>query len=175
MPPLIAGGRDILDRAIEAYYDEIRSTVRRRGYTSTAAAEILHDLYIKLAERPERLSSVVSVRAFLTRAALNLGIDRRRREQLERKLFAGTEHEQLAVADMVPSIERVLEAEARLRQLRQAIDALPAKRRVVFLMHRIAGMTPDAIARRLGISRNMVDRHLRKALLHCLQSLSPDD
>ncbi|WP_183044250.1 hypothetical protein [Pseudorhodoplanes sinuspersici] len=43
---------DLLNRAIEAHYTEIKSAVRQRGHSKSAAADIVHDLYIKLAESP---------------------------------------------------------------------------------------------------------------------------
>jgi RNA polymerase sigma-70 factor (ECF subfamily) len=36
-------------------------------------------------------------------------------------------------------------------------------------------MDPDEIAGKLHISKNMVDRHLRRALIHCLERLSELD
>ncbi|MNY73430.1 RNA polymerase sigma factor [compost metagenome] len=45
------------------------------------------------------------------------------------------------------------------------------QRRRVFLANRIGNLSSDEIALRTGISRNMVDRHLRKAYLHCLDRL----
>ncbi|WP_227591658.1 sigma-70 region 4 domain-containing protein [Klebsiella aerogenes] len=41
----------------------------------------------------------------------------------------------------------------------------------MFILHRLHRMPPDEIAARLRISRNMVDRHLRRALAHCLDRL----
>lgn len=162
---------DLLNRAIEAHYAEIKSAVRRRGHSTSAAAEIVHDLYLKLAERPEVLTGRTSLRAFLCRAAINLGIDRLRRNRFETALFSGTEAEALAVRADIVAPDYGLEVEARLAVLKQAIGELPARQRVVFILHRLHRLEPDAIARRLSISRNMVDRHLRRGLAHCLDRL----
>jgi RNA polymerase sigma-70 factor (ECF subfamily) len=64
-----------------------------------------------------------------------------------------------------------LEIEARVAILRAAIAELPERRRVVFILHRLHHLSPDQIAVRLRISRNMVDRHLRRAFAHCLDRL----
>lgn len=64
-----------------------------------------------------------------------------------------------------------LDVEARLAILKQAIADLPEKRRTAFVLHRLHHLTPDQIASKLKISRNMVDRHLRRALSHCLDRL----
>ena len=89
---------DLLNCAIRAHYDDITAAVRARGHSRTDAVDIVHDLYVKLAENPDALKGKRSLRAFLARAAINLGIDRRRRSGLEQRLFSGGEAEALAVA-----------------------------------------------------------------------------
>jgi RNA polymerase sigma factor (sigma-70 family) len=164
-------GNALLNRAIEAHYEEIVAAVGRRGHSRGAARDIVHDLYVKLAARPQILQEKRSIGAFLCRAAINLGIDRFRRERFEARLFSGSEQEaQSAVAEGAAP-DRALAIEARIAILRDAIGALPVRRRAVFILHRFHGLTPDEIARKLGISRNMVDRHLRRALASCLDRL----
>ncbi|TCQ04281.1 RNA polymerase sigma-70 factor (ECF subfamily) [Rhizobium sp. PP-F2F-G36] len=162
---------DLLNRAMEAHYAEITNAVRRRGHSGSSARDVVHDLYVKLAARPDVLKNKSSIKAFLCRAAINLGIDRQRRETKEARLFSGTEREALSVASAGPAPDHALEIEARLAILRQAIADLPERRRVVFILHRLHQLTPDQIGAKLNISRNMVDRHLRRAFAHCLDCL----
>ncbi len=164
-------GNDLLNRAIEAHYEEIVAAIGRRGHSRGAARDIVHDLYLKLAARPEALSGKRSLHGFLCRAAINLGIDRFRRERFEARLFSGTEFEAHNVASETAAPDRGLVVEARIAMLRDAIRELPARRRAVFILHRFYGHTPDEIAFKLKITRNMVDRHLRRALAHCLDRL----
>ncbi len=162
---------DLLNRAIVAHYADIKAVVRRSGHSKSAAADIVHDLYVKLAERPETLKDKRSLGAFLCRAAINLGIDRLRRTRFEERLFSGTEAEASVVAAEIAAPDYRLEVEARLAILRCAIRDLPPRRQAVFILHRLHGLEPDAIAKKLKISRNMVDQHLRRALAHCLDCL----
>jgi DNA-directed RNA polymerase specialized sigma24 family protein len=74
----------LLNRAIEAHHADINAAVRRRGATS----DIVHHLYIKLAEQPDIPKGRCSLRAFLCRAAINLGIDRMWRASFEKRLFS---------------------------------------------------------------------------------------
>lgn len=162
---------DLLNRAIEAHYNEIVAAVGRGGHSRGVSREIVHDLYLKLAMQPDVLREKRSIKAFLCRAAINLGIDRFRRDQFETVLFSGTEQEAQAVVSDGFAPDRGLEIEARLSVLRSAISELPVRRRAVFILHRLHHLSPDEIVERLGISRNMVDRHLRRALAHCLDRL----
>lgn len=164
-------GNDLLNRAIEAHYSDITSAVRRRGHPRAMAHDVVHDLYLKLATKPDVLRNKRSVKAFLCRAAVNLGIDRMRRETMEQRLFSGSEREALSVASAGPAPDRALDIEARVAMLRDAVAELPERRRVVFILHRLHHLTPDQISVKLNISRNMVDRHLRRAFAHCLDRL----
>lgn len=172
--PLVWDGidsNDLLNQAMETHYADITSAVRRRGYPRSTARDVVHDLYVKLAAKPDVLLNQRSIKAFLCRAAINLGIDRQRRETREARLFSGSEREALSVASGGLAPDRSLEVEARLAILREAIAELPERRRVVFILHRLHHLTPDQICVKLNISRNMVDRHLRRAFAHCLDRL----
>lgn len=162
---------DLLNWAMEAHYADMTSAVRRRGHPPSTARDVVHDLYLKLAAKPEVLQKKRSIKSFLCRAAINLGIDRQRRETREARLFSGSEREALSVANSGPAPDQSLEIKARLAALREAIAELPERRRVVFILHRLHHLTPDQISVRLNISRNMVDRHLRRAVAHCLDRL----
>lgn len=162
---------DLLNRAMEAYYADMTRAVRRKGHPLSTARDVVHDLYIKLAAKPDVLRQKRSIKAFLCRSAINLGIDRLRRENREAWLFSGTEKEALTVACVGPAPDRALEIEARIAVLREAIAELPERRRVAFILHRLNHLSPDEISTKLRISRNMVDRHLRRAFAHCLDRL----
>jgi len=164
-------GNELLNRAIEAYYSDVVKAVGRRDSSHGSALDIVHDLYIKLSSQPEVLRDKRSIKAFLCRAAVNLGIDRYRRDQFEARLFASLEQETEEIVASSDTPDNRLEIEARIRVLREAIGDLPVRRRTVFVLHRLHHLTPDEIASKLNISRNMVDRHLRRALAHCLDYL----
>lgn len=165
-------GNDLLNRAIEAYYEDIAAAAGRAGHSRSTALDIVHDLYVKLSAQPDALSNKRSVKDYLCRAAINLGIDRFRSQRFEARLFSGTQSEALAVPAEAAAPDRALEIEARVTVLREAIAELPARQRAVFILNRFHQLPRDEIARKLKISRNMVDRHLRRAYTHCLDRLN---
>ncbi|GLK56575.1 RNA polymerase sigma-70 factor (ECF subfamily) [Methylopila capsulata] len=168
-------GRDLLNRAIEAHYEEMIAAARRGGRTRSAALDVVHDVYLKLAARPELLADKRSLGAFLRRAAANLGVDRLRRERFESRLFSGADDEAAGVAAASPALEHALDAERRVALLQRAIAELPPRRRAVFVLHRLHGLSTSEIADRLNLTRNMVDRHLRRSFTHCLDRLAEFD
>lgn len=67
--------------------------------------------------------------------------------------------------------DAALERRERLRLLAHAIAELPPRRREVFLLHKIDGLSHSQVAERLGISRSKVEKHVMKALAHCRDRL----
>ena len=72
-----------------------------------------------------------------------------------------------SLSTSAPSPESIVEARERLALLQAAIAELPPKCRRVFLLHKFASLSHNEIATRLGISRNMVEKHIIKAMTHC--------
>ena len=60
--------------------------------------------------------------------------------------------------------ERSLMGAQRLQRVMASIDAMPPKRREVFLMHRIEELTYAQIARRLNVSVKAVEKHVHLAM-----------
>jgi RNA polymerase sigma-70 factor (ECF subfamily) len=170
-PMTPTGQTTLLDMAIVAHYEELCGSVRRRGHTPAIAREIVHDLYVRLRDRHVTIGGKRSLKAFLIRSCVNLGIDRLRRERFETRLFSGDESEALQVSAPLDSADQGLDLHHRLTVLKLAIMEMSLQRRRVFIASRVGKLSADEIAGRLNISRNMVDRHLRKAYLHCLARL----
>lgn len=112
----------------------------------------------------------VTLDAYVFQVAANVARDRlaqaRRRDIV---VFDTEATEQLACCE--PGAEAAAVASERLRLLANAVDELPPRCREVFLMSRLDGLSNGEIGTRLGISRNMVEKHVMRALLHCRRRL----
>ena len=133
--------------------------------------EIVHDVGERRAGKPQLPGNTSLIRALVVRAGATLGIDRRRREEVGRRLFSGSMEEALAAPQPVNDADSLADREHRLKVLRRAVMSMSLQRRQVFLASSIGNLNSVDIAARSGISKNMVDRHLRKAYLHCLECL----
>jgi len=67
--------------------------------------------------------------------------------------------------------EQIAVARQRLDKLVEAVNTLPPRCRAVFILRKFENLSQAEIAERLGISRNMVEKHLR----HALQTLQKID
>ena len=161
--------RSLLLTPLAAHYEELTRYLARLLGSAGSASEAVHDTYLRL----QRLATVPDLdnpRAYLFRVASNIALDQlRARRADERRLVPdGLTAEQPSA--VLPA-DIVMEQADRLRLLAQAIDELPPRCRETFLLHKIEGLSHVEVARRLGISRSMVEKHVMKALAHCRDRL----
>lgn len=133
----------------------------------TDAADATQETYLRMVAALTR-TTVEHPSALLFHIAHNVALRTRNRHRLERGLFA--DHSEVDLADVVDGFalpERQLIARQELKRLAAAVDELPPRCREVFLLSRFDGLANGEIAVRLSISRNMVEKHIIKALLHC--------
>lgn len=137
-----------------------------------AAEDVAQNLWIKI-QRVEDHPPVINKRAYLFRLISHLSIDHLRSVQRHDKLFQSGEafHDR---PDDQPDAERQLLDKEKLAQLHEAVEKLPPRCRQVFQLIKIEERTIGETATQLGISQDMVRKHIRHALLLCHQYLHDD-
>lgn len=150
---------------LQAYRDHewelLRFLARRLGSPATAA-DIAHDLYVKLLGEPE-LPQIRDSKAYLFGMAANLATDHLRVERRRGEILAEIDGVVWRRRDeMTP--ERHALARAELAFLATEIAGLPQRCREIFRLHRYEGLTQPQIADRLGIGITTVYKDLKLAL-----------
>ena len=153
----------------QEYYQELLRFLSSKLGCREQAADVVQDTFLRV-RGVKDLEAVDQPRAFLYKIALNLTVDLFRRQQIRSE-----ETIKLVEMDRVPSgmprQDCEVQAKERVRLLYAAIDGLPPKCRQVFLLHKFKGLSHAEIARRLGISKNMVEKHVMKAMDRCRQQV----
>jgi RNA polymerase sigma factor (sigma-70 family) len=133
------------------------------------AADLLQETFARFIARIEA-EPVAEPPPFLQKIAMNLARDHARAKAAEAKLF-----ELGAVGADAPSPElsplAQMERMEKWRLVHAAILALPPRCREVFVLYMNDGLDLGAIAARLGMSRNMAQKHMRMALARCWAAL----
>ncbi|WP_162906510.1 RNA polymerase sigma factor [Algihabitans albus] len=165
------------EQRVEQLYLEhhvaLQQFLRRLLRCEEAAAEVMQDAYLRLLRfAPSR--DMADSRAYLFQVAANAAYDRLSREGRYGGTAMNSAPEE-TIRCPHPNAEAAAMSRERLRILAEAVDDLPARCREVFLMSRLEGLSNGAIAVRLGISRNMVEKHIIKAMLRCRQRLKAAD
>ena len=122
--------------------------------------DLLQELFIKLAKRPELLDGVRDERAFLLRLAHNLAIDLIRRRGTREKNYEQLAREPLAVFAPTDAPDEGAFREA----LAAALGELPAEQREVVHLKLWEGLTFEQIAELLGIPLNTAASRYRYGL-----------
>jgi RNA polymerase sigma-70 factor, ECF subfamily len=131
--------------------------------------DLLQEVFVKLARRPELLEGVRDQRAFLLRLAHNLAIDLIRRRGTRDK-----HHEQLA-AETVPVFAAAAgpDESAFREALGAALGELPAEQLAVVHLKLWEGLTFEQIAGLLGIPLNTAASRYRYGIDKLRERLRP--
>lgn len=143
-------------------YNDLLLSLSRQTRCVQRAYDVLHDALLRFAltQHPQPLTQP---NAYLRRVAQSVLIDHFRRNARLQPL--PEHHEETGDEHCAPSAEHLLDIQQRLTALQRILDCLPARCREVFWLARIEGCMQTEIARQLGISLNMVERHMARALV----------
>ena len=132
------------------------------------AADAMQETALRVLQ-VSQTASIENPQAYLFQIAKSVARLTISRQSRERPLLVTLE-DGLGVACDRPDQERIVAGRQYLAAMAREIDALPKRCQEVFVLSRIHGLPNGEIAARLGISRNMVEKHIIKALLHCRQA-----
>lgn len=145
---------------LEWAYTDVLRRIGRRTSCVQRAKDILHDalIYFAVSSNPAREASP---QAFLNGIVNHLLVDEFRYQSR----FVEETHidEDALVIEATP--EQLYETRQKLHYLQRIVDQLPEKCRRVFWLYYVDEMKQREIAHALGISTNMVERHLIRAML----------
>ena len=140
------------------------------------AEDLVQDLYLKLAARDGDAEDVRAPGALLYRMAANLLIDHVRstqRSSQRNNQWRRETRSALGGEDIVdePAADEVLVAKQRVRQLAEAVAALPPQMGRAFRLHKLEGLSQAQTAQAMGVSVKMVEQHIQAAIRNLSQRL----
>jgi RNA polymerase sigma-70 factor (ECF subfamily) len=142
---------------------------RRHSRGAVDADDVAQDACVHALDVQEPRSVRDPIR-YLFRIARNLVIDRRRKRVREAVLS-----ESLAVIESGSTQadpERILAGKQDLKRVLAAIESLPPRCRQAFTLHRFSGLSYAAIARQMGVSTSMVEKHIAEAMVRVTRALA---
>ena len=152
---------------------ELRGYIRRLTHDPNATEDLLHDTFARIIAA-DSWREVESPAGFAIRTARNVVYDSLRRQKVVAIDYVA-DVGGLSLVDETPGAEATLVARDELKRLRAIVEALPTQQRRVFTLRKVYGMSPHAIAERLGISVSTVEKHLVKAVRLCAEALARED
>jgi len=161
--------RDVLMSWFMRLYPELRTRLRGRLRSQDLADEALNETWLRLSREGE-VGQVRDARAYLSRMAMNIAIDRKRAGA---RLASAVDIDAvLALPDPHPGPERATMARLELSALEEALARLTPRRRAILVAARLEGRSCADIALAMGLSKRTVEMELRHALDHCADHLA---
>ena len=169
------GDAAAFEALFRTYADRLCGFVDQYVHSPEEAEEIVQDLFFEIWHRRQAWRPRTNVRAYLYKSARNRALD-----YLDHQRVVEAWKQQAGIEDADPSYAP--EENYRQRELAQALDAaidqLPERRRLIFILTRRHGLTYAEVAAMLDISIHTVEtqmsrafKTLRMLLAHCTSLL----
>lgn len=142
------------------YYNYLCKVVYKIIPDYTLVEDLTQEVFFELWRKKEQLSVTASLKAYIRRAAVNKSLNYIRDQKIK---FADEEHYPV-VKSKEPSATQKLEADELQVRIDEAIDRLPERCRVIFVLSRFEYMSYSEIANSLDISVKTVENQISKAL-----------
>ncbi|GGH29093.1 DNA-directed RNA polymerase sigma-70 factor [Sphingobacterium alkalisoli] len=168
---LSEGDTVAFDRLFLTYYHGLlRYAKSLMPYPSDAAEDIVCNIFGHLWEHRLRLNISTSIAAYLYTSVKNKILREINRDKLYERTTDRTEH--IDIADSIHyEPDNILQYKQLDERIRDLINKLPQRTKMVFLMNRNDKLTYDEIAVLLDISIHSVKTHMYRALLFLKSSV----
>ncbi|MGS1009233.1 sigma-70 family RNA polymerase sigma factor [Achromobacter anxifer] len=153
------------------HHDWLLSWLNRRVSNRADAADLTQDTFVRVLTSPAA-APLSEPRAYLLTLARRLTIDLWRARDVEARYLQALALEPEPVA---ASPETLIMLKQAVMEIDHLLDGLPVPVKHAFLLNRLDGMTHPAIAQTLGLSLATVERHVKRAFLHCIASRRASD
>jgi len=145
------------------HHSWLYSLLRRMLGNSSDAADLAHDVYLRLLKRGS-LPGAEVIRCYMTQIAKGLVIDLYRRRRVEAGHLDGLKQQNEPLAPSEEARALLLET---LTQIEASLQAQPAKVRNALLLHKLDGMAHRDIACELQVSVSSVEKYIASGMRTC--------
>jgi len=159
-----------IDMLFRAYYGELCRAVYRIIPNKSVAEDLVQEVFYGFWKKKDNLTIKTTVKGYLKQTAINKSLNYLRDKKMK---FDDTEEGDLELKDSQHSPQQKLEAADLQKVIDKAIDGLPEKCRVIFVLNRFEALSYKEIANSLGISIKTVENQISKALKILRVKLGP--
>ena len=158
---LRSGDEAAFTEIYKQYWDRLYVVASHTLGSHQEAEEAVHDVFLRIWKMRDTILIRESLQQYLA-VAIKYEVINRLRKQFRRRQLANSLEQESAVSND-PTGELIREKELTA-ELETTIRALPEKCQLVFRLSRGQGYSHREIAKKLGLSENTVESHIRRAL-----------
>ena len=166
MARLASGDREALAPLMERHYRRVYRIALSYLRQPDDALDVVQECFVKAFRNAARWDGSAGAGPWLARIAVNLSIDRWRRNKRRQQTFtplADGDHE-AALGGTDDGLDRSIAGREAHERLRAALAKLPDRQRAVVVLRHYQELSLDEIATTLGISLGTVKSSLHRAL-----------
>lgn len=152
------------------YFSLLAGVAYRIVQDQDAAKDVVQEVFVRLWTHRQTLHIKTSLQSYLRRSVVNAAIDHKRRYYEKNR--ESLDDQQDWGVEMTAVEAKLGEEETRL-QINRAINTLPERCRLVFVLSRHEELTYAQIAEKLNISIKTVENQMTKALKILRKALRP--
>jgi len=156
-----SGNNDALCRIYEKYKDNLLRLATALSNETSAAEDIVHDVFVRLAQSAEKLRVSGNLKSYLATCVANRVRNFNRARQ--RQETANPNEAESAVSNLKRPEQWIIYSE-QLRQLNNALAQLPYDQREAVILHLQGGMKFRAIAKSQDVSISTIQSRYRYGL-----------
>ena len=169
-----AGDHAALGTIFRAFVLPLSAFAYRSVQSRDTAAELVQDVFYRIWRGHARWEVEGSLKAYLYRATRNRVLDFLKHEQIERRWAERSVREHAAdVGRSHALVDEAIDTQDRVVALERALDALPERRRLVFVLRWREGLSHREIADRMGVTVKTVENQLTRAIQALRERLGP--
>lgn len=157
--------RTLVAALYQQYFDELSRFLTRHVGCRELAADLLHELFLRLLSNEKATADIRHQRGFLFRCARNLATEAATSSRWRRSPAGDDAAEVEGQGVCCP--ERHAEDKQALNRLLTVVLHLSPRCRDAFILHKFDGLTYAEVAEHMGISVGAVEKHMARALEAC--------
>lgn len=159
-----------MGREILPHEHDLRGWLQRRFVAADDVEDIVQECYCSLSQLAD-VSHIDEPRAYLFSMARNLAHRQWKKARVVRLETIADAGDAQLESDL-PSPERIAAARQELRQLQDALAALPERARQIFILRKVEGLSQKEIARTLGVTEAVVENDASRGLRAVLKRMT---
>ncbi|MFB3904756.1 MAG: RNA polymerase sigma factor [Acidobacteriota bacterium] len=164
---------------VSRYQGKLINYVNTLVHDYDLSVDLAQETFIRVFRYADRYRGDYQFSTWVYRIATNLAIDELRRRERKgrfslRHMIALFEKDgrPLPIPDVRPTPERTLDGKERLERLQAAVDSLPPKYRLPFLLKEVEDLSYDEICQVLQISMGTVKSRIHRAKMLLREKLA---
>jgi len=177
---LIKGDVDAFDRFVEIYQKKIYALAYNMTHNQMDAQDVTQEVFLTIFRKAHTFQGKSAFSSWVYRVALNAVYMKLRSKKKDQSIsvedafpsFNGAGYHQEVIRDWSESAESLMFSNETKNVIQSAVDQLPEKEKIAFLLRDVEGLSTEEAAEALDLSISAVKSRLHRARLILRKKLS---